>query len=159
MTAPTRPPGDVVAPLPEGWFVCDGGDSVVDREIRCIQDDGTEDMVNVYDERSIYIEESGGGGCASTRTGAAIRALHDAGHLDDYRDRCEAAAWVTFSSIDSTTNPPDGVDLLVLGHGGPVVWPCVYVDGWPSRIVDRYRVETMSHGTQWRPMVALPEGA
>jgi hypothetical protein len=156
MTAPTRPPGDVVAPLPEGW-TCDPADP------GCVTGPGWKSREIDAEGPEVSITSHEDDWNPTVPIWCAIRALHD-GAPDDmqaYCDRREAAAWTSFYDGNFKTWVPQrlhGYELMVLARGVAHVVMTADGSSFSRRGRDGERVAV--HGvTHWRPMVALPEGA
>ena len=145
----SRPDGEVVAPLPEGWTA---GQHEAGRVRgpgwRLMEVDATGDDLVVTAHPDDWEP--------TAPTSCVVRALHDAGQLDAYLKRCEAAAWRRFDFSDRVTWP------------GAVEWGLVTSQGsmfvarfdreaeiWESMDAG-YRI-TRRSDVHWRPLPAGPE--
>ena len=141
----SRPDGEVVAPLPEGVALevspgvpTRGGDEL------------NPDNLYVVEGR---IESALRVGGSEGFRAARIRALHETGQLDAYRERCEAAAWRRFDLKDRSTWPDsDGRHLVAIS--GRYLEPASWVESWPTWLA---RGHTVINVTHWRPLPAGPE--
>ena len=125
--------GAVVAPLPDG----------VTLEVGPL---GT----LVWDD---YVGQRLALGGSAAYKAARVRVMHDRGDLDDYRHRCEAAAWRTFVSTDPETWPETAGNVLVKDGQGKLRsmrWRPETDEGSGGR---RWAVLGVTH---WRPMPAGP---
>lgn len=151
----TRPPGGQVAPLPDGGLTrMVGGVAIV----RFLADYGVGAVLAGNGDVTIA-EGPVGSAEPETVTGApadaVVRALHDAGQLDAYRERCEAAAWVRFDAEDPTSWPDEEVSVLFRVEGRASV---AYYDREAGVWNDghtRYGVPRR-HAIHWRPLPAGP---
>lgn len=143
----SRPDGEVVAPLPEG-VVLEVSPGVPIRG----GDEPNPDNLYVVEGR---IESTLRVGGSEGFRAARIRALHETGQLDAYRERCEAAGWVRFDREDRATWPAVGEHVLALSQQHMFV--ATYdrdFEVWAS-VDARYGI-TRRSDTHWRPLPAGP---
>jgi hypothetical protein len=148
----TRPPGDLVAPLPGATFDHDAG-MIAD----AVCDLGRTRVAVLFGAVAVTTWDPADEWESTASAGAEhlVRALHDAGHLDAYRDRCEAAAWVRFDLADPATWPGEAVSVLFLVEGRMFVAIYDREAGVWSDGHTRYGVPCR-HEIHWRPLPAGP---
>ena len=83
---------------------------------------------------------------------ARIRALHETGQLDAYRERCEAAGWRRFDREDRATWPGP-VETYLVATPDQGVRLATWIRGWPMWISEGSAVGGVTH---WRPLPAGP---
>jgi len=140
----TRPCGYVVAPLPDGW-TGEGGD---------VTGPGwkSRNVLAWYDK----VEMTAHPDVLNQQAPAAsvVRALHDAGHLDAYRDRCEAAAWRA-GSQPGPDDSPEAVTYLVVDAWGE--WFRAWWDTRSDCFVDMRTNNRIDNVEFYRPAPKGPE--
>ena len=151
----SRPDGNVVAPLPGAVHDRSLGVELVAVDVT--DESGRTRASCVLGVVAVVTWDQAGEweGMGSADAEHMIRVLHDAGQLDAYRERCEAAAWRRFDREDRSTWPGVGEWVLVTSQGSMAVarygreskvWESIDARYGIMRRIDMH----------WRPLPAEP---
>lgn len=144
----SRPDGEVVAPLPEGWTAGQHeAGQVRGPGWRLMEVDATGDDLVITAHPDDWEP--------TAPTSCVVRALHDAGQLDAYRERCEVAVWRRFHADEPETYPSAGQACLLDTAAGQVWLGTWRHDGLAMAWLDNNGAEVVQV-THWRPLPAGP---
>ncbi len=147
-----RPDGNVVAPLPGAVHDRSLGVGLVAVDVT--DESGRTRASCVLGVVAVVTWDQAGEweGMGSADAEHLIRVLHDAGQLDAYRERCEAAAWRRFDREDRATWPTAEKRYLIVTPGGFVALGG-WLESWSTWMVKGCEVRNVTH---WRPLPVGP---